>query len=106
MREKTGQYSEDDESLANWMKAMGHPARVAIMKALLQKKECVCGDLALDLPLSQSTVSQHIKTLREAGLIQGEVEGLYSKYCVNRENFQKFLELSEQTLKTSKGKCK
>jgi ArsR family transcriptional regulator, arsenate/arsenite/antimonite-responsive transcriptional repressor len=80
-----------DLQLAEWCRALAHPARVAILKNLAARKECICGDLVLDLPLAQSTVSQHLKALKEAGLIQGEVDGPRSKYCVNRRNFEKFM---------------
>ncbi len=84
-------FSDKDLQLAEWCKALAHPARVAILKNLASRKECICGDLVLDLPLAQSTVSQHLKALRESGLIQGEVDGPRSKYCIDRKNFDKFV---------------
>ena len=84
-------FPDRDLQLAEWCRALAHPARVAILKNLAARKECICGELVLDLPLAQSTVSQHLKALKEAGLIQGEVDGPRSKYCVNRKNFDKFL---------------
>ncbi|HMO31812.1 MAG TPA: metalloregulator ArsR/SmtB family transcription factor [Lacibacter sp.] len=72
-----------DQQLARYAKALGHPARVAILRLLLQKQSCVCGDLVEELPLSQSTVSQHLKELKEAGLIQGEIEGPRVCYCID-----------------------
>ncbi len=84
-------FSDRDIQLAEWCKAMAHPARVAILRTLALKKECICGDLVIDLPLAQSTVSQHLKALKKAGLIQGEVDGPRSKYCVHQKNFEKFL---------------
>lgn len=80
-----------DIQLAEWCKALAHSARIAVLKTLAARKECICGDLVLDLPLAQSTVSQHLKALKEAGLIQGEVDGLRSRYCVHRQNFEKFM---------------
>lgn len=85
------EFPERDIQLSEWCKALAHPARIAILRTLAAKKECICGDLVIDLPLAQSTVSQHLKALKEAGLIQGEVDGPRSKYCVNRKNFEKFL---------------
>jgi DNA-binding transcriptional ArsR family regulator len=80
-----------DLQLSEWCKALAHPARIAILRTLATKKECICGDLVIDLPLAQSTVSQHLKALKEAGLIQGEVDGPRSKYCVHRKNFERFI---------------
>lgn len=85
------EFPDKDLQLAEWCKALAHPARVAILKSLASRKECICGDLVLDLPLAQSTVSQHLKALKQAGLIQGEVDGPRSKYCINKKNFDKFL---------------
>lgn len=85
-------FPDKDLKLADWCKALGHPARIAILKTLATKKQCICGDLVLDLPLAQSTVSQHLKALKEAGLIEGEVDGPRSRYCIHRKNFQKFLQ--------------
>jgi DNA-binding transcriptional ArsR family regulator len=63
------------------------------LKTLAARKECICGELVLDLPLAQSTVSQHLKALKEAGLIQGEIDGPRSKYCINKKNFVKLMKL-------------
>lgn len=90
---KLEDFKDKDVQLALWLKALSHPARIAIMKTLAEKKECICGDLVLDLPLAQSTVSQHLKALKEAGLITGEVDGPRSKYCINRTNFARFQKL-------------
>lgn len=71
-----------DEELAALAKAMGHPARVQIIRILVRKNSCVCGDIVDELPLAQSTVSQHLKTLKDAGLIRGEVDGPRVCYCI------------------------
>lgn len=71
-----------DEELAALAKALGHPARVKIMRILLQRNACVCGDLVEELPLAQSTVSQHLKVLKDAGMIRGDVDGPRVCYCV------------------------
>ncbi len=71
-----------NERLAALAKALGHPARVAIMRLLIRKNACVCGEIVDELPLAQSTVSQHLKQLKEAGLIRGEVDGPRVCYCV------------------------
>jgi DNA-binding transcriptional ArsR family regulator len=85
------EFPERDLTLASWCKALSHPARIAILRTLANRGECICGDLVLDLPLAQSTVSQHLKALKAAGLIQGEIDGPRSKYCVNRKNLEKFI---------------
>ena len=71
-----------DEELAELAKALGHPARVQIMRMLVRRSACVCGDIVDVLPLAQSTVSQHLKVLKEAGLILGEIDGPRTCYCV------------------------
>lgn len=71
-----------DQELAEFAKALGHPARVQIMRILVRKDACVCGDIVEELPLAQSTVSQHLKVLKQSGLIRGEVDGPRVCYCV------------------------
>ena len=73
---------EADEELAALSKALAHPARVKILRILLRRNGCICGDLVGELPLAQSTVSQHLKILREAGLIRGDVAGPRVCYCI------------------------
>jgi DNA-binding transcriptional ArsR family regulator len=72
-----------NEALARLAKALGHPARVAIIRLLLRRDTCVCGEIVDELPLAQSTVSQHLKQLKDAGLIRGEVDGPRVCYCVD-----------------------
>lgn len=74
---------EADQELARLAKAVGHPARVAILRLLARKNACVCGEIVDELPLAQSTVSQHLKVLKAAGLIQGEVDGPRVCYCID-----------------------
>jgi DNA-binding transcriptional ArsR family regulator len=76
--------------LAEFAKAISHPARIAILQTLADKKECICGDLVVGLPLSQATVSQHLKVLKDLDLIRGEIDGPRSKYCVNWNVFEKY----------------
>jgi ArsR family transcriptional regulator len=73
---------EADEDLALLAKALGHPARIQILRMLTRKNACVCGDIVEELPLAQSTVSQHLKVLKEAGLIRGDVDGPRICYCI------------------------
>ena len=79
---------EIDDRLALQLRALGHPARLAIVRALAEREKCVCGEIVKHLPLAQSTVSQHLKVLKDAGLITGAIEGPRSCYCLDRENFK------------------
>ncbi len=79
----TGIKLPDDATLAALAKALGHPARIAILRLLSERNACVTGDVVAELPLAQSTVSEHLRILREAGLIQGEIEGPRTRYCIN-----------------------
>jgi ArsR family transcriptional regulator len=74
----------DDAALATMAKALAHPARIAILRLLAHRPTCTTGDLVAEFPLAQSTVSEHLRILREAGLVQGEIEGPRTRYCVNR----------------------
>lgn len=74
--------AEADDELAALAKALGHPARVKILRILARKNACICGDIVDELPLAQSTVSQHLKILKEAGLVRGDVDGPRVCYCI------------------------
>lgn len=76
--------SPADDALASLARALGHPARLAILRVLAARDACVCGEIVDELPLAQSTVSQHLKVLKEAGLIQGTVDGPRTCYCLDR----------------------
>lgn len=89
-----------EEMMVVLAKAIGHPARLAILKLLLERKSCICGDIVSEINLSQSTISQHLKELKEAGLIKGEIDYPRVCYCINEEiwnmakvQFQQFFEL-------------
>jgi DNA-binding transcriptional ArsR family regulator len=82
-------YTNKEAQLAQFAKALGHPARVAIISLLLKKQACICGDIVDELPLSQSTVSQHLKELKEAGIIKGEIDGVKTCYCIDETNWSK-----------------
>ena len=88
---KKESFSQKDQELAEFAKAIAHPARIAILKVLAQKNECICGEIVDILPLAQSTVSQHLKELKNAGLIDGTVDGPRSCYCINWKAFAKFM---------------
>jgi ArsR family transcriptional regulator len=85
--------SEADEELALLAKAVGHPARVQILRLLVRRETCVCGDIVDELPLAQSTVSQHLKVLKEAGLIRGEIDGPRVGYCVEPRTLRRLKSL-------------
>lgn len=86
---RTNKFPDRDLKLADFAKALSHPARIAILKVLAEKKECICGELVVDLPLAQSTVSQHLKALKEVGLIKGTIDGPRSRYCIDWKVFER-----------------
>lgn len=87
---KTAAFAKKEQDLAAFAKALAHPARISILKVLAQKNACICGEIVEVLPLAQSTVSQHLKELKEAGLIDGTIDGPRSCYCINWKAFEKF----------------
>src|SRR6187200_2745892 len=87
---KKEEFSQKEQDLAAFAKALSHPARIAILKMLAKKNECICGESVDVLPLAQSTVSQHLKELKNAGLIDGTIDGPKSCYCINWKAFEKF----------------
>ena len=87
MNEKK-EYTSKQEQLARFAKALGHPARIAIVNFLSKQESCYFGDINEELPIAKATVSQHLKELKDAGLIQGEIEMPKVKYCINKENWQ------------------
>ena len=86
---KTEHFSEEQNKLAIIAKALGHPARIAIIDYLLSVNTCICGDIVNELPLAQPTVSQHLKELKNAGLIKGNIEGNAICYCINEKAIAK-----------------
>lgn len=89
-------YSIKQEQVARFAMAMGHPARIAILQFLEKQTQCYFGDIHEELPIAKATVSQHLKELKDAGLIQGEAETPKVKYCINRENWRLAQELFEE----------
>ena len=85
---KAYEFTAKENRLAKYAKALGHPARIAILQFLAKKQTCVCGDIVEELPLSQSTVSQHLKELKEAGLIKGEIDGVKVCYCIDEREWK------------------
>ncbi len=96
-------FSLKDNRVAAYAKALAHPARVAILRLLAGRQACMCGDIVEELPLSQSTVSQHLKELKEAGLIKGEIEGPRVCYCINEIEWKKAQETLHHLFETLKG---
>lgn len=86
-------FTEEQNSLATIAKVLGHPARIAILQHLFKIKGCVCGDLVTEIGLAQATVSQHLKELKNIGLIQGEISGTSVCYCVNAQKWQEMSRL-------------
>lgn len=100
--EEKKDYTATQEQLARFAKALGHPARIAIMNFLAKQETCYFGDIHEELPIAKATVSQHLKELKDAGLIQGEVETPKVKYCINRENWK----LARELFKEFFGQCR
>ncbi len=91
-RNKKTHFSEDTQKVARVFKALSHPARIEILQVLAEKQQCICGEIVEILPLAQSTVSQHLKELKEVGLIKGEIDGAKSCYCINWEVLHDFFQ--------------
>ena len=85
---RTDEFSVKDNRVATYAKALAHPARVAILRLLASRQACMCGDIVDELPLSQSTVSQHLKELKAAGLVKGEIEGPRVCYCIDEAEWK------------------
>ena len=96
---------EDDE-LATLARGLGHPLRVTILRTLLEGGACLCGDLVAAIPRAQSTVSQHLKILKDTGLVKGEVDGPRVCYCANRQAVTRFQELLNTLNVDNQGGCK
>jgi len=87
---KTEIFTEKQNKLAQMMKALAHPARIAIIQQLLKTNACICGDLVEELGLAQATISQHLKELKNAGLIQGTIEGTSVCYCIDSRVWKQY----------------
>ncbi len=81
-------FAAKENKVARYAKALAHPARISILKLLIKKQACICGDIVDELPLSQSTVSQHLKELKEAGLIKGDIDGATVCYCIDDKEWK------------------
>ena len=109
---KKEEFKKSEIELAEFAKAISHPARIAILKAIADRDVCICGEIVEILPLAQSTVSQHLKELKKAGLIQGTIDGTKSCYCINWKTFEKsanglsaFFEKAKAKSEANKADC-
>jgi len=105
---KSEKFDESLQDLARFAKVISHPARLAILKYLAESRSCISGDISDYLPLSRTTVSQHLKELRDIGLIHGEIDGLKINYCLCSDEIEKYLELFEnffEPVKNAKITC-
>lgn len=104
---KTEEFTIRDNKIAKFAKALANPARIAILQLLIKKQSCICGDIVNELPLSQSTVSQHLKELKEAGLIKGDIDGAKVCYCIDEKEWELAANYINNLFGsyTSKNKC-
>ena len=104
----TDHYSDIQNDIAKIAKALGHPARVAIVDYLVKTNACICGDIVNELPLAQPTVSQHLKELKNAGIIKGEIEGNAICYCIDEQTIKKINDYLSDILGKTKlrNECK
>lgn len=102
---KTDQFKKADVRLAEIAKVLSHPARIAILKELARRNECVCGQIVDVIPLAQSTVSQHLKELKEIGMITGEIDGSRSCYCIDSQRMAELAALLGDFLRTLNCAC-
>jgi DNA-binding transcriptional ArsR family regulator len=100
---KSEEFTLKDNRISKYAKALGHPARIAILRLLIQKQACVCGDIVDELPLSQSTVSKHLKELKGAGLIKGDIDGAKVCYCIDDKEWKAAKERLDQLFDSYKG---
>ncbi len=94
VKSKVELFDRDAQECAHFFKAIAHPARIAILKYLAQTRVCITGDISDELPLSRSTVNQHLAELKKAGLIQGQIDGVNTKYCLKPETISRMKEVA------------
>lgn len=106
---KTDHFTDKQNEIAILAKALGHPARIAIIEYLLKVNACICGDIVNELPLAQPTVSQHLKELKNAGIIKGDIEGNTVCYCINEKIINKlqtyFTDVFQKLAHSQKNCC-
>lgn len=102
-------YTEKQKLLAKYAKALGHPARISILEKLVSASCCYSGDIAEEIPIARSTLSQHLNDLKKSGLIQGEIKPPKIKYCINYKNWMEakklFVEIFSETPPKNKKPC-
>ena len=103
---KTDHFTIEQNELASFTKALGHPARIAILQHLLKVQACVCGDIVNELPLAQPTVSQHLKELKNAGIIKGTIEGNAICYCIDESTWNRYKNILENLFGSYKSNIK
>ena len=101
---RTEEFKLKDIRVAKYAKALAHPARIAILNLLIKKKACICGNIVDELPLSQSTVSQHLKELKQAGLIKGDIDGASVCYCIDAKVWKQYQQAFDGFFVAYKGK--
>jgi len=109
---KKAEFSEETQRIAEFAKTLAHPARLAIIEMIAKRQDCICGEIVEVLPLAQSTVSQHLKELKEIGIIKGEIEGNKSCYCIDWKRFEMYFQFMrnwqisiQKYKKKQKSKC-
>ncbi len=104
---KTNQFTVDQNRKSELFKALGHPARIAILEFIIKQDSCVCGDIVDELPLSQSTISQHLTALKKAGIIKGNISGVKTCYCIDDDVWAEFDAVSKLFVNSysEKNKC-
>ena len=102
---KSFEFTARENKMARYARALAHPARIAILQLLAKKQSCICGDIVEELPLSQSTVSQHLKELKEAGLIKGDIEGAKVCYCIDEKEWNQARQSLNRLFDAFKGGC-
>jgi len=104
---KTNKFTENQNRKADLYKALGHPARIAIIEFLITQESCVCGDIVEQLPLSQSTISQHLKELKAVGIIKGDITGASICYCIDEEVWFELDDITRVLMNnyTQRNKC-
>ena len=95
VKSKSELFDESIQECSEYFKALSHPARIAILKYLAETRTCITGDISDELPLSRSTVNQHLAELRKAGLIQGHIEGINTKYCLDPDSIKRLKNISD-----------
>jgi len=102
---KSNKFSEEQNRKAELYKALGHPARIAIIEFLVNRNSCVCGDIVDELPLSQSTISQHLKELKDVGIIKGEISGVKTCYCIDDEIWAELDDTNRMLIDSYSNEC-